>query len=183
MSDVIDDSETLENDPIVVESEDVSDESQDSNWVDSNSSSEICTTPVEEWVEELKVGKNSFETTEDVPLPKRLVDQVIGQDAASIVVRKAAEQRRHVILMGDPGTGKSMLARSMTEFLPKEQMEDILVYRNSEDENEPKVRTVPAGRGDRIIKERKAAIRQQRERTNKTLLFILIFVGANLCLV
>ena len=139
---------------------------------------EICPIPVEEWVDNLKLGDKEFLTTEDVPLPKRLVDQVIGQDAASIVVRKAAEQRRHVILMGDPGTGKSMLARSMTEFLPKEQMEDILVYRNQEDENEPKVRTVPAGRGERIIKERKAAIRDQRERTNKTLLFIAIFVGA-----
>ena len=128
---------------------------------------EICSVPVEEWVDGLKLGDKEFQTTEDVPLPNRLVDQVIGQDAASIVVRKAAEQRRHVILMGDPGTGKSMLARSMTEFLPKEQMEDILVYRNQEDENEPKVRTVPAGRGERIIKERKAAIRQQRERTNK----------------
>ncbi len=81
---------------------------------------EICQIPVEEWVDSLNLGDKEFLTTEDVPLPKRLVDQVIGQDAASIVVRKAAEQRRHVILMGDPGTGKSMLARSMTEFLPKE---------------------------------------------------------------
>ena len=49
-----------------------------------------------------------------------LIDQVIGQERAVEVVRKAAEQRRHVMLIGDPGTGKSMLARSMTELLPHE---------------------------------------------------------------
>ena len=53
------------------------------SWADSdNSGSEICTVPVEDWVEDLTVGPTKFETTEDVPLPKRLVDQVIGQDAA-----------------------------------------------------------------------------------------------------
>ena len=117
-----------------------------------------------------------------MPIPDKLVDQVIGQEAASIVVRKASEQRRHMIMVGEPGTGKSMLARSMTEFLPPEQLEDVLVYRNQEDENEPKVRTVPAGRGSRLIAERRAHVRQQRERTNRTLLFIALVVGAALLL-
>ena len=67
----------------------------------------ICDIPVEEWVLDLKVS-----STEEVPIPEKLVDQVIGQEAASIVVRKAAEQRRHMIMVGEPGTGKSMLARS-----------------------------------------------------------------------
>ncbi len=137
----------------------------------------VCETPVEEWVKELKI-----ESTEKVPIPERLVDQVIGQEAASIVVKKASEQRRHMIMVGEPGTGKSMLARSMTEFLPPEQLEDVLVYRNLEDENEPKVRTVPAGRGSRLIAERRAQVRQQRERPNRTLLFIALVVGAALLL-
>ena len=137
----------------------------------------ICDIPVEEWVLDLKVS-----STEEVPIPQKLVDQVIGQEAASIVVRKAAEQRRHMIMVGEPGTGKSMLARSMTEFLPKENMEDVLVYRNTEDENEPRVRTVPAGRGSAIISERKAQIRIQRERTNRTLLFVVMVIGAALLL-
>ena len=143
----------------------------------SDDSDPVCETPVEDWIKDLDI-----ESTEQVPIPDKLVDQVIGQEAASIVVRKASEQRRHMIMVGEPGTGKSMLARSMTEFLPPEQLEDVLVYRNQEDENEPKVRTVPAGRGSRLIAERRAHVRQQRERTNRTLLFIALVVGAALLL-
>ena len=137
----------------------------------------VCDDPVEDWIKGIDITSSA-----DVPIPEKLVDQVIGQEAASIVVRKAAQQRRHVIMVGEPGTGKSMLARSMTEFLPREQLEDILVFRNHEDENEPKVRTVPAGRGSRIISERKAQIRLQRERTNRTLLFVALVIGAALLL-
>ena len=143
----------------------------------SDDSDPVCETPVEDWIKDLEI-----ESTEQVPIPDKLVDQVIGQEAASIVVKKASEQRRHMIMVGEPGTGKSMLARSMTEFLPPEQLEDVLVYRNQEDENEPKVRTVPAGRGSRLIAERRAHVRQQRERTNRTLLFIALVVGAALLL-
>ncbi|HHH78128.1 MAG TPA: hypothetical protein ENL18_02825, partial [Thermoplasmatales archaeon] len=56
------------------------------------------------------------------------MDQVIGQDHAVRVVRQAARQKRHVMLIGDPGTGKSIIARAMTEFLPKEELQDILIY-------------------------------------------------------
>ena len=71
----------------------------------SDDSDPVCETPVEEWIEGLDI-----ESTEQVPIPPKLVDQVIGQEAASIVVRKASEQRRHMIMVGEPGTGKSMLA-------------------------------------------------------------------------
>ena len=71
------------------------------------------TASVEEWIAGV-----DFESTADVPIPERLVDQVIGQEAGSVVIKKAAEQRRHMMMIGDPGAGKSMLARSMTD-LPK----------------------------------------------------------------
>ena len=133
--------------------------------LDASASDEIIDSPVDEWIE--SVG---FDTTEDVPIPERLVDQVIGQNAASAVIRKAAEQRRHMMMIGDPGTGKSMLARSMTELLPKDTLVDVLCYPNEEDENEPRIRTVPAGRGDRIVKAQKEAIRVQKEKSQKMLL-------------
>ena len=76
---------------------------------------EVLAASVDEWIAGV-----DFESTADVPIPERLVDQVIGQEAGSVVIKKAAEQRRHMMMIGDPGTGKSMLARSMTDLLPKD---------------------------------------------------------------
>lgn len=132
----------------------------------------VLQTPVEQWMEEVRLT-----STRDVPIPDRLVDQVIGQEAGSVIIRKAAEQRRHMLMIGDPGTGKSMLARSMTELLPKDALEDVLVYPNEEDENEPRVRSVPAGRGDRIVKVQREAIRVQREKTQKMLLIAFVAIA------
>lgn len=133
---------------------------------------DVIAESVEEWMQSV-----NFESTEDVPIPDRLVDQVIGQEAGSIVIKKAAEQRRHMLMIGDPGTGKSMLARSMTDLLPKDALEDLLVYPNEDDENEPRVRSVPAGRGDRIVKLQKESMRTQRERSQKMLLIAFAAVG------
>ena len=93
---------------------------------------------VEDYVNRLQIT-----TTKDVKVRPILFDQVIGQESAGDVVKKAALQKRHVLLIGDPGTGKSMLAQSMVDFLPKEDLEDILVFPNPEDSNRPKVKTLP----------------------------------------
>ena len=67
----------------------------------------------EQAVEEDLLGGLEIETTDEIEIPDRLVDQVIGQDHARDVVQKAAKQRRHVMMIGTPGTGKSMLAKAM----------------------------------------------------------------------
>jgi Lon-like ATP-dependent protease len=149
------------------------DETEVTVWApEPQGSDEILQSSVEEWISDV-----DFESTKDVPIPKRLVDQVIGQEAGSLIIKKAAEQRRHMLMIGDPGTGKSMLARSMTDLLPADSLEDILIYPNEEDENEPRVRSVPAGRGDRIIKVQKEAIRQQKAKSQKVLLLAFGLIG------
>jgi ATP-dependent Lon protease len=113
-----------------------------------------------------------FQTTAQVEVPPRLLDQVIGQDEAVEVARKAATQKRHMMLIGEPGTGKSMLARAMVDFLPKEQLQDILAYPNNEDSNEPKIRVVPAGKGKEIVAAQKLEAAQKKEQ--RTILFIVV---------
>ena len=174
-----------EEDVISKVDEDLEVESEDSEeevitiWAaEKNASDDILTIPVDEWIDDIE-----FESTEDVPVPERLVDQVIGQVAASSVIRKAAEQRRHMMMIGDPGTGKSMLARSMTELLPKDTLADVLCYPNEDDENEPRVRTVPAGRGDRIVKAQKEAIRIQKEKSQKMLMIGFVAIAFLLAVV
>ena len=140
--------------------------------MDDAASDSIIDTPVDEWLDSVE-----FTSTIDVPVPENIVDQVIGQEDASMVVKKAAEQRRHVMMIGDPGTGKSMLARAMTELLPPDELEDVLCYPNEDDENEPRVRAVPAGRGDRIVKQLREQVKIQREKTNRTLLIAVVLIG------
>ena len=123
------------------------------------------------WIKDLDI-----ETTADIAIPKMLVDQVIGQEQGVEIVRKAAEQKRHVMLIGDPGTGKSMLAQSISELLPKEELQDVLVYHNNEDNNEPRVRIVPAGKGKEIVQVQKAQAMIEKEKKAKSQMMIVFMI-------
>ena len=108
-----------------------------------------------------------------IAVPASLIDQVIGQERAVEVIRKAAIQRRHVMMIGSPGTGKSMLAKAMAELLPKEELQDILVYPNSDDTNNPVIRTVAGGRGKQIVAAHKAEAKKKTQ-FRQTLLMLLL---------
>ncbi|RLF52438.1 MAG: ATP-dependent protease LonB [Thermoplasmata archaeon] len=130
-------------------------EKQDSNE-DSSDTDELK--PIDEWIK-----SQDFKTTADIEVPELLLDQVIGQERAVEIVRKAAEQKRHVMLIGDPGTGKSMVARAMTAFLPKEELEDIIAYPNQDDPNTPHIRVVPGGKANEIVKAQREEARKKKE--------------------
>ncbi|MBP3386697.1 MAG: ATP-dependent protease LonB [Candidatus Methanomethylophilaceae archaeon] len=126
-------------------------------------------TTVEEWAD-----LQTFESTADIDIPDLMADRVIGQEEAVEVMKKAASQKRHVMLIGEPGTGKSMLANSMVEYLPKEEMQDIVAYHNPEDFNEPRIRTFPAGKGKAIVAEQKAAAAAQKNQKNSLWVYAII---------
>ena len=118
----------------------------------------------------------NFKSTAEIVVSDKIVDQVIGQDEAVEVIRKAAQQRRHVLLIGDPGTGKSMMGLAMAELLPMEKLVDIVSFPNPNDENMPLIRTVPAGHGRDLIA--KARLQSTMAFKNQNIvLFIVIAVA------
>lgn len=129
--------------------------------------------PIDDWIKSQK-----FKTTADIKVPDLLLDQVIGQDRSVDIVRKAAEQKRHVMLIGDPGTGKSMVARAMTSFLPKEELEDIIAYPNTEDSNTPHIRVVPGGKGREIVKSQRAEAKKKKEQQSSMIISIVLMIVA-----
>lgn len=119
------------------------------------------------------IPEGGVATSSQIEVPASLIDQVIGQERAVEVIRKAAIQRRHVMMIGSPGTGKSMLAKAMAELLPKEELQDILVYPNSDDSNNPVIRTVAGGRGKQIVAAHKAEAKKKSQ-FRQTLMMLLM---------
>ena len=127
--------------------------------------------PLEDWIE-----RQTFRSTRDISVPEKMSDRVIGQDQAVEVMKKAASQKRHVMLIGEPGTGKSMLANSMVEYLPKEELQDIVSYHNPEDVNEPRIRIFPAGKGKEVVREQKAHAAAVKTQKNSTYIYVIILI-------
>jgi Lon-like ATP-dependent protease len=133
---------------------------------------EAVQTPVT--IPEVAHTESEIATSSQIEVPDKLIDQVIGQEHAVEVIKKAAIQRRHVMMIGSPGTGKSMLGKAMAEILPKEELQDILAYPNSDDPNNPVIRTVSGGRGKQIVAAHKAEAKKKIQFRNTLLMLLLI---------
>lgn len=121
----------------------------------------------------IKEIANDVSSTEDIDVPELLIDQIIGHEGAVETIKKAAKQRRNVLLIGEPGVGKSMLAKGMSQLLPKEALHDILVYPNLEEANNPLIRSVPAGEGQKIVYMNKRNNKSYEEKRNMIMMVVV----------
>jgi ATP-dependent Lon protease len=64
------------------------------------------------------------------------LERVIGQDRAIEIARVAAIQRRHLLLVGPPGTGKSMISQAIALHLPR-PTEELQIVQNPENPERP----------------------------------------------
>lgn len=79
-----------------------------------------------EWIKELldyprtlEERLDFFADTAQIGVPEDPIDRVIFQDKAKRAIRKIAQNRGHILMVGRPGTGKSMLANMFKEVLEK----------------------------------------------------------------
>jgi len=118
----------------------------------------------------------NFHDTSEISVPPKLIDQILGQEKAIKIVKKAAIQGRHVLLIGDPGTGKSLLGAAASEMLPHDVMEDILVVANPKNPNNPRIVTLPSGEGKIRVEMAQERARKEEGRRNMLSIFIPILV-------
>jgi Lon-like ATP-dependent protease len=116
-----------------------------------------------------------FKTTKDIRVSQNLVDQIIGQEHGVEIIKKAAMQRRNVFLIGDPGTGKSMIGQALAELLPKEKLVDIIALPNPSDENLPLIRTVPKGQAKNLITQSRLQA-MSSFKNQSIIMFVLVIV-------
>ena len=90
-----------------------------------------------------------LESTADIAIPVDPLDRVLGQEEAIQLARIAAKQRRHLLLVGPPGTGKSMIARAISMQLKKPETE-IRVAENPENPERPFLQLIES---ERVIRE------------------------------
>ena len=85
-----------------------------------------------EWIKELldyphtlEERLDFFADTAQIDVPEDPIERVIFQDKAKRAIRKIAQNRGHILMVGRPGTGKSMLANMFKEVL-EESLGDYL---------------------------------------------------------
>ena len=111
------------------------------------------TTPASEGAHRAPTALDEVTTTEDIHIPTDPLERVIGQEKAVEIARIAAYQRRHLLLVGPPGIGKSMTAQALALHLERPRTE-LRVVHNPENPERPSIEVVSR---EEVYREREAA--------------------------
>lgn len=81
-------------------------------------------------------AKDKMTDSSGIKTPVTKLEQVIGQPKAVYAVKHAIKNRTHVLFIGQPGTGQSLLASNLSQqiFMKKKQ---ILAKPNTYDPDKP----------------------------------------------
>ncbi|MBU0532004.1 AAA family ATPase [Candidatus Micrarchaeota archaeon] len=82
------------------------------------------------------MARLNFDTTAEIEIPKDPFQRIIGQEEAVEIAKMIPQQRRHLLLVGPPGTGKSMIAQAISSVIQKPKYE-ISVLDNPENPDKP----------------------------------------------
>ena len=91
----------------------------------------------------MRCSSMNFETTSEIIIPTDPFEKIIGQEDVIRIARLVPKQRRHLLLVGPPGTGKSMIAQAIASLLPKPRFE-IAILNNPEKPERPFVQCLKA---------------------------------------
>ncbi len=105
-----------------------------------------CYLCLDEWVHKLKHLES-----------KKWFDAWKDKDREKPQVTKTAPPGPYLLLLGDPGTGKSLIGRALASHLTelyqgqKIQLRDVVCWQNDVVPSEPKISCHPAGAGKKIV--------------------------------
>jgi Lon-like ATP-dependent protease len=126
------------------------------------------------WIKELldypaNLEKNlgSFADTSQIKIPQDPIDRVIFQERAKRAIRKIAQNKGHILMVGRPGTGKSMLANMFKEVLGKSfgdylRPKEAIVAYPGKDRNHIRLAYEKPARADKVLSDILAAIEVAR---------------------
>jgi Lon-like ATP-dependent protease len=112
---------------------------------------------------------NFFEDTSQITVPEDPIDRVIFQDKAKKAIRKIAQNKGHFLMVGKPGTGKSMLANMFEKVLDKSfgdyiRSSEAIVAYPGKDRNHIRIAYENPEKIDRLLVSMHAEIEAARDR-------------------
>jgi Lon-like ATP-dependent protease len=122
-----------------------------------------------------------FKTTDELPEPSpRLIDQIIGQDEALNIVLSAVNNKRHALLLGDPGVGKSMMVKAVGDLIEKSSSDfkpyTILAKPNLKNSEKPIVELIE-GPYEEKVEVTKPSVVKQPPNILTMILFMIVFTA------